>query len=311
MRVRPETQNRLLRRVVAVHDEELKGQPLSKEALALCEEIVSLPNGPSVEPDPKGQLAFQSQTLRRLPSRHVRFRRIVPAILTVVGLVAASSIVSGVLWPDVAAAGIEISTKDGYYIARVTDPEASSAELSAAFEELGLQIELQLIPVSPSLVGTVVAIGEDAGASGIETIRRDDKCVTEGGSCPIGLRIPLDYQGEAELTLGRIAAPSEPFMSAASALAPGEMLHCSGIYGLSVQRALIILDERGITVTFQALVERDGGQFAEETPSASVLGWYVQDALPKAEGQVLIQASRDVPAPLPEPYASRISVGCE
>jgi len=40
------------------------------------------------------------------------------------------------------------------YIARVTDSEADREELSAAFAQRGLDIELELVPESPSLIGT-------------------------------------------------------------------------------------------------------------------------------------------------------------
>lgn len=309
MKFHQQTQNRLLGRVALVRDEQLHRAVPSAEALDLLEHITSLPYGAPTErlaDLPKSDL----RSARRLRIRDGGILpKIVPAGVAVISLLTAM-LLAGVLLPKPVAAGIKITTKNGYYIARVTDPEASSDQLSAAFGQLGLDVKLQLIPVSPTLVGTIVAIGEDGSTYGIETIRDDDQCVSGGGGCPVGLRIPLDYGGEAEITLGRSARPGEQYMSMASALAPGEVLHCSGIHGVPIDEALPVLQQRGLTVTFQALVEREGNQFAEEVPASDVFGWYVSDVLPKAERHVLIQASEEIPLPLPASYAARIESGC-
>jgi hypothetical protein len=81
--------------------------------------------------------------------------------------------------PGAAAAGVEFTDQDGYIVAEVTDPTAASEQLRAAFAEHGLDIDLRLVPVSLSLVGTVVFVGDD-GADGIETLQ-GGKCVTGGG----------------------------------------------------------------------------------------------------------------------------------
>src|SRR6266542_3213742 len=118
-------------------------------------------------------------------------------------------------------------TEDGQYIvAVIQDPQADSEALSAAFAQHGLDITLKLLPVSPSFVGKVVEEDTSGGSSDIETLFDDNAdCTTPGStSCPIGLRIPLDFHGQANITLGRAGEPGEEYASVNDAFAPGELL---------------------------------------------------------------------------------------
>lgn len=218
-------------------------------------------------------------------------------------------IVATLLRPETVAAGIEIKKKDGFYIAEVTDSEANREELSAAFAQRELDIELELVPVSPSLVGTIVAMG-DEGGQGIETLSDDDRCFTGGGACPIGLRVPVDYAGRAEITISRSAEPGENYASTTDPFAPAEALRCIDLYGATIEEAVAELEPRGFSVATLALVERDGRQFAEDVEPAQVATWYVQDVNMISANEVVIHASREaVPLP-PDSYLRRIRQGC-
>jgi hypothetical protein len=161
-----------------------------------------------------------------------------------------------------AAAGVRFHVSGQYIIARITDPYAARSNLRAAFEQEGLDIDVRLVPVSPSLVGTVIYMGESAG-SGRERISAlpGGRCVTGGGACPVGLRIPRHFAGHADISLGRMARTGEEYMSTASAFAPGERLHCSGLLGMPVARVRAALQARGLAVEWR----RPG---APGTPSA-------------------------------------------
>lgn len=66
----------------------------------------------------------------------------------------------------------------GDIIATVTDPFAAQKDLDAAFAAHGFNITVQLVPVSPSLVGALVATSQDTPGSVIEPL--------EGGTCVTG-----------------------------------------------------------------------------------------------------------------------------
>ena len=68
------------------------------------------------------------------------------------------------------------------------------------------------MPVSPSLVGTVVYISDNGGASAIQPLQ-GGPCVTGGGGCSIGVKIPATFTGQGYITLGRPAKPGETYES--------------------------------------------------------------------------------------------------
>jgi hypothetical protein len=151
-----------------------------------------------------------------------------------------------------AAAAVEFRTSGDYIVATVVNPYAAEQQLDAAFAAHGLHITLKLVPVSPSLVGSVVYMGSSADASGIGVLYSPTR-QAPGGPLPIGLRIPTDFQGRADIVLGRAARPNETYVSTADAFAPGEALHGSGLIGMRVSAALAKLKELGLTAQWREL----------------------------------------------------------
>lgn len=220
-----------------ISDLELDSLATGPEARLLLEEIVATPrNEPANSTSQRGRLP-------RTASRRLHPGRL--ALAAGVAALAAAVLVTapGILGGDsgTAAAGVRFETRGDYVVARVTDPFAAEDELNAAFEAEGLDIGLSLAPVSPSLVGTVIYVGESGDSRPIESIQ-GGACVTGGGACPIGLRIPRDYSGRGEITLGRPTAAGEEYVSTADAFAPGEALHCAGEPGSTVGELLPSLE---------------------------------------------------------------------
>ncbi len=216
-----------------------------------------------------------------------------------------------------AAAAVSFTQDGQYIVALIEDPQADSQELTAAFAQHGLDISLQLLPVSPSFVGKFV-FESDSGTGGpaIETLYDDAAdCTTPGGtSCPIGLRIPLGFQGHADLALGRAGQTGEEYASANDGFASGEALHCSGLRGMTVHDALPVLDRLGVTVVWRSYDPAVDGDGTGIDPS-TISDQYVTDAVPKAEGQVFIWVTPDPPSQ-PDPgtpladYFARLNRGC-
>jgi hypothetical protein len=145
---------------------------------------------------------------------------------------------------------------NGYILAAVTDPFATQARLDRAFAKQGLHIKIQLIPASPSAVGRVVYMGvSNTHGAQIEPLREGEHCVSNDAGCAIGLRIPKGFTAKATIALGRPARPGERYGSGASAFASGEILHCSGLLGASVARALPVLQQDKLTVRWMEDIE--------------------------------------------------------
>jgi hypothetical protein len=285
---------------VAVRDSDLAGLGESGSARALFNEIVD-----SSAPRAESNL----RTLRTTRGRNWRVRpSLVWAAPCIIVLVLGGSLM---LRPGPAAAGIKIEIRSGQYVARVTDPEASRDELTAAFSQMDLDIAVTLVPVSPSLVGTIVSVSEEGEAgNSIRPLLNRERCVTGDGACPVGLRVPLDYSGQAEVVLGRAGFPGEELASVADAFAPGEILHCSDLYGLRVVDALGPLADREADVSFRAAEKTTEGAAGVRMQKDAVLEWFIVSALPSESRGVLLEVSREPAPERPAQYVAAIERGC-
>jgi hypothetical protein len=180
---------------------------------------------------------------------------------------------------------LAFTTGDGFITVIVRDPLADQASYNAEFKAHGLDITLSLVPVSPSIVGTVVEIST-SGPDGdsITTITARGRCQTGGGGdeCPVGLRVPVGYRGQATLVFGRAARPGEQYESAAPATAPGEVMYGLTYQGKSVAAVLAMLRARDVTVP---TYRYNGNVLAPDQVPGT---WYVYNAVPWAAQQVLL-----------------------
>lgn len=206
------------------------------------------------------------------------------AVLILIGVGAV-----GGLRPEPAHAAVTFAQEGGTIIATVQDPVAAAAELHDAFSQRGLDIHLRLVPASPSKVGTVIAV-EDS-APGIAPLA-EGPCL--GDRCPVGLRIPADFAGRAEITLGRPARPGEPYVATASAYAPGEPLACTQLYGSTVAEARAIARRENVEITWKMIQD----DHAVEVPPNDVSDdWYVGGATASNPARVRMWVST---SPLPD-----------
>ena len=231
---------------------------------------------------------------RRRPGR--RWLIAVPVAAAVgLGLFVASSLSGpgdrvGPLGVGTAKAALAFTRHGRYIDVIVRDPVADPAKYRAEFEAHGLDITLKLVPVSPSLVGTVVFID---GGSAFKPITAKGRCFTGGGGdvCPVGVRVPVNFRGPASLVFGRAARPGERYESTTSATAPGEVLHGLQISGRTVAAVLKMLKTRNVTAPVFHVTTANG--MGEIWPASRVPGsWYVYSADPWAPGQVLLWVSR-------------------
>ena len=277
-------------------DHALDSVATGPEAQVLFEQII---DAPGAEAGPSGDAKPQTTLSRRR------------SFALAAGLAVATVVVAIVIPrlpggdPGVAAAGVHFRADGGSIVARITDPFAAEEELDAAFAAEGLAISVDLKPVSPSLVGTVLMISESAGGPPIESIG-GGPCVTGGGTCPIGLRIPRGFEGSGQISLGRPAKSGEEYVSSTDAFAPGEALHCLGAPGTRVGRLLPALAANYATVDWRG---RDG----EALDGAPPAGHVVTNVIPGAADSATVSTSPD-PADAtrhstPE-YRAELVAGC-
>lgn len=294
--------------IARVHDEELVAERYSDGARALFEGIVSTPVADA--PSGGGRRAKRADSVR---ARERPVARRVSLLAAAVCALAAGFAVAGQMLLDAptAAAGVEIARTNRFFVARVVDLNADPDAMRAAFRERGLDIELRLVPVSPSLVGEIVAMSDTAeGITGLPD--PETGCPEEMRCGPIGLRIPLDFRGEADITLGREAEAGELYVSAGDAFAPGEVLHCSGLLGAPVRHARDALARRGVRAVWHVDELIDGSHVGRTVESPEeILDRFVVEASPRSSGSVDVFTAEAVPdSPQYERYRAAMNEGC-
>ncbi|MBO2447524.1 hypothetical protein J4573_10530 [Actinomadura barringtoniae] len=181
------------------------------------------------------------------------------------------------------AAALTFTRKGGHIDVRIRDPYADPKRYKEEFAKRGLDVDLTLIPSSPSIVGSVVMIEGD-----ITPINEKGACaVASGGDdCPVGVRIPAGYKGHAAVAFARAARPGEQYNSTANADAPGEVMHGMVYRKRRVSEVLAALAKRHVTVPEYRY--EHGNESKAAYPGQIPGDWYVHDASPWAAGQVML-----------------------
>lgn len=280
-----------------VRTEDLTDAKDGPEAIALLRRVLAEP--PEARPE--------------LPWRHRRvFLRRMASAGALAAAVTGAVVMAVVLWPSGAPMTppgvarthgngpvnvrlVDFAMQADEIVARITDPDAAAGELTAVFQAHGLDIHVEALPVSPSLVGSIVY-------DDVPSIRslQAGECLGGGTSCVVGLVIPADFTGEANVTVGRAADPGQPYESSASVFGPGEVLHCSGVLGQPIADALPVLQAKGLEAWW--------GSGDNRTPPTS---GYVVDGIALSSSSVLLDTS---PQPLDTPefhhYEEAANRGC-
>lgn len=227
-----------------------------------------------------------------------RSRRRAPRRLLLVGVpLAALGAVAGVLIgmlghgstanSPAAIQALSFTTEHGYIKVIVRNPLADTSWYDADFARHHMNISLTLVPVSPSLVGTVIMIDTMPGTSDFSTITAQGRCYNggSGGACPVGLNIPLNFHGQALITFGRAARPGEQYESAGSVFSPGEALQGlrSKVILQPVRAVWALLAQRHITIA-DCRDDRNTNVNPSQVPG----DWYVTNIMPWAPNQVMV-----------------------
>ncbi|GAA1780123.1 hypothetical protein [Streptomonospora arabica] len=197
-------------------------------------------------------------------------RRLLVAV-PVAAVLAAGGVAATALMPTSApdpvapqeAAALEIDVDDGLVVAEVKDPTADPERYAEEFAEHGLDVDLKLIPASPTLVGKLTYLDQNMTGKGtddrdVEVIESPEQCTPDGG-CPVGVRIPKDYANPVQLAFGRAPEKGEKYQATNAATAPGEALEGVDVVGMTVGEARGVLADNGQEVAEYRL----GGEAAE------------------------------------------------
>jgi hypothetical protein len=247
------------------------------------------------------------------PSARVARSPVRLIVLAVAALIAVVVLASGLpgggarLGPAPATGAVVFRAREsGVIVALVKEPYAAQSRLDAAFAGHGFDIQVSLLPVSPSLVGTLIYVSEEG-----EAIRPlgHGPCLTGGGGCAVGVTIAADFSGKGYITLGRPARPGEGYESQASAFAPGEPLHCSGLLGAHVSDAVGVLSAHRLTATWRE-DESQGRSSKSQTLSAPPMANYIWEATLSAAGAITVW-TEPTRWPADGAHGAQANVGCK
>jgi hypothetical protein len=211
----------------------------------------------------------------------------------------------GPLRVDPASAKVTVRKSAGFYEIRLANVLADPEAIRQALRRRGLSVKIQFIPSSPSLVNRAVASHETPG--GDRRVRWSYRQASSVEGDLVTVRVPLDYQGELGIAIGRRVRPGEHYASAAiSAQLPGEALHCADVEGKHIRDILRILQQRHLRARWHV---SDPGEFV---PLEQVLDWWVAGTSPWAPGEVMISAVPEEPdlSGLSPDYLIRMRQGC-
>ncbi len=174
---------------------------------------------------------------------------------------------------------------------RVLDPEADSKRFNQEFKAHGLDIQLKLLPASPSMVGQNVAnAGSDSTESSrIRTEMYPAGCRESGQRpCVPEFTIPRNFRANAQLYIGRVAKPGEEYSAAAELNAPGEVLAGAKLLNQLVGPVVKALQQRGFTVEYRVIVD-SGSEARDKVPA----GWFVYSGTAMSERHAVLFVGPD------------------
>jgi hypothetical protein len=213
--------------------------------------------------------AVGARARRRFPAR-----RLVPVLVAagLIGGIAISAVgLPGGTRQEALSPALSFTTEGKFLKVTILDPEADSQRYNEEFKAHHLDIELLLIPASPSRVGVAdgqMYWGDDKGHIDFHTMPAG--CQDAGTyPCVPEFTIPLNYKGSVRLGIGRAAKPGEQFGMAGPLNGRGEPLEGMKWLNQPVGKIAAVLKERGYTVTY-AVRGADQEQSGPVPPN-----WYV------------------------------------
>lgn len=187
---------------------------------------------------------------------------------------------------EAAIQAMSFTRENGRITVIIKNPYADAAWYNADLARHHIPFTLQVIPTSPSLVGTILGGNY---APGVRELTGGRRCYYpssgEMGPCLIGFSVPVNLKDEGSVWIGVPARRGQQYASVGSIFAPGEALAglLTQVAGQPLSKVRPILASHHLTVA----VCRDADN--NNVKPDSVPGdYYVTNMLPWAPGQVIM-----------------------
>jgi hypothetical protein len=155
------------------------------------------------------------------------------------------------------------SVTSSQVVAKITNRNDAVQELASVFKKHHINISVMAIPTSPGMVGRIVfGTVPNPDAKPFFGHVKDLQAPCEGASgpkCLTGVVVKMPFTGKATIFVGSPARPGEKYGFGEDVFEPGEVLHCSGLLGESVTKALPRLDALAKAHHWTILWSIDGG----------------------------------------------------
>jgi hypothetical protein len=192
---------------------------LARLARAGDQELAGLHHGPGASSLLRAVTAEPYETVARpswrWPARPARTLGLAAAALTVTTAVV-------VLGPGMLGGGatsyansaIAVNREGDFFVARIKDPLADRAAYREAFDAVGLDVAIDLVPAPPDRIGVLLRTSGGDGTASTELVPTGPAavdCRREPAACTMVIRISADTGGAVRYTLGRAAQPGEQY----------------------------------------------------------------------------------------------------
>ncbi|WP_068927563.1 hypothetical protein [Planobispora rosea] len=275
------------------------GPGMTPGARELFDEITA------VAPAPRRRFAWLTAPFRAGTVRRRRWTTLPIVVASAVLGVIVTWTFPGALGSRPASAALDVKREGDYYVITVKDLFADPGRYESELESLGLNIRLSVKPASPGGVGQLLRVDEEAETNRIRRLVREGKlkagdviepgegtivAVESSGSCPtlfpchIGLKVPVGYTDNAEISLGRAARPGEEYADRPDLGQPHQVFHCVPYANRTVAEVTATLRAHGIRPTWTS--------YSTMKPQTSLPGdWYVYEGFMTSADEAFILAN--------------------
>ncbi|WP_431931371.1 hypothetical protein [Nonomuraea jabiensis] len=292
-----------LQHLARVRDEDLAGQASGAGARALLASILS--EEPTAEPIAGPTAGPARRRTSRWRTSRWRARLAVGAVAAA-GFAAAAVIAPAVLGPrgpasSYANSAIDIELRGDMYVATIKDPLADHEKYTEGFKAVGLNVNLEVVPVSPTQVGQLTGMrlsGRLApNGQSISNGTTPEGCTLGSEGCAMTVEVARGWTGWASVQLGRAARPGEKYRNWRSAMKKGEMLEGYRADGKTVGEVMAEVRRRGLKAVFQIITPApdNGGYGVDPKQQSAEVGddWMVWEVQSEEAGVVRLMVTKE------------------
>ncbi|WP_187414745.1 hypothetical protein [Nonomuraea sp. PA05] len=264
-------------------------------------DVVSRFAAPPVTSVSEGARELMHQIMADTPAPEPARSRRRPGLRVAIpaGALLAAGAVAATPWllPASPAAALDIKQEGGYYVIEIKDLYANPKVYERELRSAGLDVTLRVIPATAAFEHMVFPTSPDnRHLTEIKSIYPPGPCEKLGG-CAIGMKIPKDFAGTADIAVHRKARPGEKYQSVTTFSAKGEPMHCVPYLNKTVAEVLPLLKERGVRVneySDSTLVGNDDGSDMRTSVPGT---WHVDGGALTEPGVAFLSVSEE---PMPQ-----------